>query len=158
MPHSYFAFLTNPRRVAQGNKIQSVINEFNPSDGEKSKIRSRVGNSSVSGGSISSSLPSVPSLPSISRSGLGGSGSGPGTASGSRPGMSTTASRPGFGGTGPGTNPGTNPGAAALAASFMTDRPIIGTPPRSGVVIYVLVGVLVAAIVVLGYLLVFADK
>ncbi|HUH04835.1 MAG TPA: hypothetical protein VML75_22715, partial [Kofleriaceae bacterium] len=93
MPDSYFAFLSNQKKVAEPDKVNAVISEFNPTDGEKSKIRSRVGTSSL-GGSSMSSLPSVPSLPSISRTGLTGPGSRPG-------------------GTGSfGTNPGSRPGFA----------------------------------------------
>jgi anti-anti-sigma regulatory factor len=161
MPDSYFAFLSNQKKVAEPEKINGVIKEFAPADGEKSKIRSRVGTSSLSGGSVSS-LPSVPSLPSISRTGPGTSPS-LRAATGSSPKLSTSpggtstlsglrtsgtftnpGSRPGFG-----TNPGSNPGGGALAA----DRsPVV--QPRSSAVIYVLVAVLLAAIGVLAFLLV----
>jgi anti-anti-sigma regulatory factor len=145
MPDSYFAFLANQKKVAEANKVSAAITEFSPSDGEKSKIRSRVGSTSLSGASLSSSLPSVPSLPSISRSGLGGSNPGA-----SRPGSAFsvpgTGSRPGFG-TSPGSNPGSNPGAASRV-----DQPP-ALRPRSGAIVWVLVGVLVLAIGVLGFLL-----
>jgi anti-anti-sigma regulatory factor len=138
MPDSYFAFLANQKKVTEGGKIDKVINELNPSEGEKSKIRSRVGSTSLSGASLSSSLPSVPSLPSISRSGLG-------TGAGSRPGSAFTGSgsRPGFG-TGAGTNPGTNPGAEISETRGQ---------PKSSMIVYVLVAVLLLAIAVLGFLL-----
>jgi anti-anti-sigma regulatory factor len=158
MPDSYFAFLSNQKKLAEPEKINGVIKEFSPSEGEKSKIRSRVGTTSLTGGSVSS-LPSVPSLPSISRT---SPGSQPGIrASGSAPKLPTTTTnpggvprmsgtftnpgtRPGFGG----TNPGTNPGAAAMAA----DRaPVV--QPKSSAVIYFLVAVLLAAIAVLAFLL-----
>jgi len=141
MPDSYFAFLANQKQIADAGKVQAVINEFNPSEGEKSKIRSRVGSTSLSGASLSSSLPSVPSLPSISRSGLGGTGAGSRPGSGSFPG---TGSRPGFG-TNPGSNPGSNPGQEGNGATAMQ--------PRSSVIVFVLVGVLLLAIAVLGFLL-----
>src|SRR5688572_4930073 len=120
MPDSYFAFLSNQKKVAEPDKINGVLQEFAAAEGEKSKIRSRVGTTSLSGGSVSS-LPSVPSLPSISRSGLTGSGgtgvgSRPSIAPGTSPGMrgSSVALRPSGFGTNPGsrpgfTNPGTNP-------------------------------------------------
>jgi cobalamin biosynthesis Mg chelatase CobN len=86
-----------------------------------------------------SSLPSVPSLPSISRTGLTGTGSRPGTGSfGTSPG-----SRPGFTGTGAGTNPG---------AAVIEDRSAM-VQPKSGMIVYVLVGVLLLAIAVLAFLL-----
>jgi len=143
MPDSYFAFLTNQKKVSDAGKVQAVIDEFNPNEGDKSKIRSRVGSTSLSGASLSSSLPSVPSLPSISRSGLGGTGAGSRPGSGSFPG---SGSRPGFG-TNLGTNPGgTNPGSSSNGVATMQ--------PRGGsMIVFVLVGVLLLAIAVLGFLL-----
>lgn len=160
MPDSYFAFLSNQKKVAEPEKINGVIKEFAPSEGEKSKIRSRVGTTSLSGASVSS-LPSVPSLPSISRTSPGSqpsiraSGSSPklatnpGTGGGSLAGIRTSGTftnpgtKPGFGHTG--SNPGI--GGAAVA-----DRaPVV--QPRSSAVIYVLVAVLLAAIGVLAFLL-----
>jgi len=145
MPDSYFAFLSSQKKVAEPDKVNAVLSEFNPSDGEKSKIRSRVGTSSLSGSSMSS-LPSVPSLPSISRTGLTGPGS-------SRPGQTggfgtNPGSRPGLGGSNPGSNPG---------ISMVGDRAAAVTQPKSGAVVYVLVGVLLIAIGVLAFLL-FAGK
>ena len=51
----------------------------------------------------------------------------------------------------PGTNPGTNPGAPAFGASVIGDRP--AAPPKSSMLIYILVGALIVAIGVLGFLL-----
>jgi hypothetical protein len=160
MPDSYFAFLSNQKKVAEPEKINGVIKEFAPSEGEKSKIRSRVGTTSLSGASVSS-LPSVPSLPSISRTSPGSqpsiraSGSSPklatnpGTGGGSIAGIRTSGTftnpgtKPGFG------HPGTNPGIGGAAVA---DRaPVV--QPKSSAVIYVLVAVLLAAIGVLAFLL-----
>jgi anti-anti-sigma regulatory factor len=159
MPDSYFAFLSNQKKVAEPEKINGVIKEFAPSEGEKSKIRSRVGTTSLSGGSVSS-LPSVPSLPSISRTSPGSSPSI--RASGSAPKLPGT--NPGGGSmsgirtsgtfTNPGTKPGfgTNPGMTGSSSAVMADRaPIV--QPKSSAVIYVLVAVLLAAIGVLAFLL-----
>jgi len=166
MPDSYFAFLSNQKKVAEAEKINGVLQEFaSASDGEKSKIRSRVGTTSLSGASVSS-LPSVPSLPSISR---------PGTGVGSSPSISRPGSRPnispttGVGlrstgqlGTNPGSRPsitgmgGTNPGLAAGAAA-LAERAPIAAPPKSSMVVYVLIGILVLAIGVLAILL-FSGK
>lgn len=160
MPDSYFAFLSNQKKVAEPEKINGVIKEFAPADGEKSKIRSRVGTTGLSGQSVSS-LPSVPSLPSISRTSPGSSPSiratgsqpkmttNPGTGAAAR--MSGTftnpGTKPGFGSTNPGTNPGLSSGGVAVA-----DRaPVV--QPKSSAVIYVLVGVLLVAIAVLAFLL-----
>lgn len=167
MADSYFAFLSNQKKIAEPDKINGVIKEFAASDAsDKSKVRSRASSTSLSGASISS-LPSVPSLPSISRP----SGSQPKIApkTGSRPSIApvTGTTQPGmrpvgsFQGTNPGsrpsgmsipgTNPGTNPGAPAFGASIVGDRP--ATQPKSSMVIYILVGVLIIAIGVLAVLL-----
>src|SRR6185295_13733647 len=141
MPDSYFAFLSNQKKVAEAEKINGVLQEFaQAADGEKSKIRSRVGTTSLSGASVSS-LPSVPSLPSISRPGTGVGSSPSISRPGSRPNMPTTGvglrssgqlgtnpgSRPGL------TNPGTNPGLAAGAAA-LAERAPIAAPPKSSMV------------------------
>ena len=168
MPDSYFAFLSNQKKVAEPDKINGVIQEFAPSEGDKSKIRSRVGTTSLSGGSVSS-LPSVPSLPSISRStgsgagskpGTGPGGTGPGgTGPGSNPGTGPGASRPPGFGKQTGSNPGSRPSfnssmqAGMSGAMAMANRPAV-TQPRSNAVVYVLVAILLAAIGVLAYLLV----
>jgi anti-anti-sigma regulatory factor len=162
MPDSYFAFLSNQKEVAEAEKINGVLQEFQQAaDGEKSKIRSRVGTTSLSGPSVSS-LPSVPSLPSISRPGTGVGSSPSISRPGSRPNITGTTgvglrpqgqlgtnpgSRPSFSGTNPGSNPSLAAGAAAMA-----ERAPIAAPPKSSALIYILVGVLVAAIVVLGIL------
>jgi anti-anti-sigma regulatory factor len=162
MPDSYFAFLSNQKKVAEAEKINGVLQEFQQAaDGEKSKIRSRVGTTSLSGPSVSS-LPSVPSLPSISRPGTGVGSSPSISRPGSRPNITGTTgvglrpqgqlgtnpgSRPSFSGTNPGSNPSLAAGAAAMA-----ERAPIAAPPKSSALIYILVGVLVAAIVVLGIL------
>ena len=160
MPDSYFAFLSNQKKVAEPEKINGVIKEFAPNEGEKSKIRSRVGTTSLSGASVSS-LPSVPSLPSISRTSPGSSpsirasgsspklpGTNPGTGSMAGIRTSGTFTNPGTK-SGFGTNPGSNPG---LGGAAVADRaPVV--QPKSSAVIYVLVAVLLAAIGVLAFLL-----
>jgi hypothetical protein len=134
--------------------------------GDKAKIRARA-TGSPSMAAKNSSLPSVPSLPSISRS----TGSGPAVGAGSRPGPGSNP------GTGPGSAPGSRPGgsrpgrsnAPGSRPSFgsagqagagmsggmaaMMERPAVA-PPKSNALIYVLVFVLLAAIGVLAYLLV----
>ncbi|HUQ00896.1 MAG TPA: hypothetical protein VM261_00315 [Kofleriaceae bacterium] len=175
MADSYFAFLSNQKKIAEPEKINGVIKEFASGDnGEKSKIRSRTGTSSLHSSSVSS-LPSVPSLPSISRP----SGSSPQITAkpGSRPSMTpvTTTTQPGmrpvgsFQGTNPGsrpgnfTNPGTNPGPSSstgsspsFGAGVVSERAAM-VAPKSSAIIYVLVAVLLAAIGVLAFLL-FSSK
>ncbi|HEX6839542.1 MAG TPA: hypothetical protein VF334_23355, partial [Polyangia bacterium] len=89
MEESYFAFLSNAKKIVTDSRVDSVINEFTPTDGDR-KIRSRTGNTNPGSGSGSksgqsgvSSLPSIPSLPSIrTATGNTGPGSGAGSISG----------------------------------------------------------------------------
>lgn len=135
MPDSYFAFLGNQKHLVEPDRINQVINEFSADEEEeeRSRIRTRASAASISSHSISS-LPSVPSLPSITH---GGNATG----------------------TGRSTNSGLgNPGGRTSGSSLLqsSERPAVAAP-RSGVVVYILVGVLLAAIGVLGFLL-FAGK
>ena len=127
MPDSYFAFLANQKHLSEPDRINKVINEFSADDGDddKSRIRTREGSASQSSHSISS-LPSVPSLPSITHGNPTNSGRGAGT------GNSASNILP----------PGLVP----------QERPPVAQP-KSGAVVYILVGVLLAAIAVLGFLL-----
>ncbi len=172
MADSYFAFLSNQKKIAEPEKVNGVIKEFTSTEAADKKVRSRGSSTNLSGASISS-LPSVPSLPSISRP----SGSQPQLPSkpGSRPSIApVNATQPGmravgsFQGTAPGSRPGsapsfslpgTNPGPSsmpAFGAGIIGDRPAMAQP-RSSAIIYILVGVLILAIGVLAFLL-FASK
>lgn len=161
MEDSYFAFLSTSKKVTEVAKINAVVTEFNQSQStdDKSKIRSRVGTNTSGLGISASSLPSVPSLPSLQRGGTG-AGSVPGSFSGSHsgsqnapsagslPGMMPKGfggggSHPGITGSDPGRYPGSNPDA----------RPTPVVQPRNGKMVYVLVAVLIAAICVLAVLL-----
>jgi anti-anti-sigma regulatory factor len=122
MPDSYFAFLSNQKKVAKPETVQSVLDEFGGSAGEPSRIRSRVG-ANATGNISSSALPSVPSLPSIS---------GTGTGVGSRPGTMGGVEQ-------------TNPGMHDVAA-------VVPTQGKNNSMVIVLVAVLLAAIGVLGFL------
>jgi len=134
MPDSYFAFLGNTAKLApQNNKINAVLAEFNSESGEKSRIRSRVGNSKnlTSGGTLSS-LPNVPSLPSIARTGITDSGISDGF--------------------------GRNPLQKITATKAAEHAPVLekGAPTaaaKNNLLLYVLVGVLLVAIGVLVFLL-----
>jgi anti-anti-sigma regulatory factor len=157
MPDSYFAFLSNQRKVAEPDKVAMKLAAGNGSSGDKSKIRSRA-SGSPSMAAKQSSLPSVPSLPSISRStGSGAGGSKPGAQPGSNPGTGPGGTRPGGKPTNPGST-GSRPSFNSMAgmsgsAMAMMERPAV-TQPRSNAVVYVLVAILLAAIGVLAYLLV----
>jgi anti-anti-sigma regulatory factor len=150
MPDSYFAFLTNHRKVAEPDKINGAMRELGrPSQaaapGEKAKVKSRASAVSISGvglvpGAKSGSKPSVPSLPSISRN-SGGAVKAP-----SRPSLQPAPRLS----VGPGSNPGMLPMAAGAAGYQSSSAPVAA--PRSNPVVYVLIFVLVAAIGVLAYL------
>src|SRR6266545_949879 len=135
MPDSYFAFLTNQRRIGRPERIQSLLDEFNPGDDEKSKIRSRVGSGTLSGANLTSqSLPTVPSLPSISRTAPGGT----------RPGSSFS-----YVGSQPGVGVHTTGSSFGLSQEFRGGA----VAARSGPLVYALVAVLLVAIAVLAVLL-----
>lgn len=167
MADSYFAFLSNQRKIAEADKINGVIKEFAQGEAaDKAKVRSRASSTSLSGAAISS-LPSVPSLPSISRPSATGSQpklaqksqsrpsivplSAPATQPGMRPvgsfqGTSNNPSRPSF------PAQPTNASAPAFGAGVVGDRPL--EQPRSSMTVYILIGILVVAIAVLAILLV----
>ena len=69
MPDAYFAFLSNQRKVAEPDKINGAMRDFgrgpDPEPSRSGKVRSRSSQPNLSTGS----KPSVPSLPSIQRSG-----------------------------------------------------------------------------------------
>jgi hypothetical protein len=135
MPDSYFAFLTSQRKVSRADQVQSVLDNVARGGGESAKIASRPGGASPSGNVSNSSLPSVPSLPSITGTG------------------------------------GTNPGGVGSRPGALPDQDYLGNPQRpqssdgldavqpkpqgakGGVILYVLAGVLLVALGVLGYLL-----
>lgn len=152
MEDSYFAFLSNAKKVTEAQKIQAVVAEFAGADGEKSKIRSRVGSGGTGAGVGSGSLPSVPSLPSIAKSATQPTGMGAGSKGGFTP-----------------IPTGSKAYAAALSRVTGSSDPLAGAisksaspgsgvhknaaQPRSGIMVYVLVGVLLIAIAVLAILL-----
>lgn len=127
MPDSYFAFLANQKKVARPDQVQSVLDEFSSASNEPSRIRSRV--QGGSGNISSASLPTVPSLPSIT---------GGGTGVGSRPGALPSDGYP----------------IARLSDSSETRVPSVmsASPSKGGSIVYVLVVVLLAAIGILGFL------
>jgi anti-anti-sigma regulatory factor len=155
MADSYFAFLGSHKKVNQSAKVQSVLDTVSKDVGGASAIRARVstgggatGGGSTGGGlgSVSqSSLPSVPSLPSI---GIGGGGSGVGAEVGSRVG-SNVGSRPGA--VPPQDFSDPPPGAGSSAE--MDRLPPRAPKQRSNALVYVLAVVLLGALGVLGFLL-----
>lgn len=89
MPDSYFAFLSNQKKVSKPDKVRSVLEEFGSGANVSSLVQSRPGAGNVSQNISHTSLPSVPTLPTISglSTGVGtGVGTGMGTGVGSLPG------------------------------------------------------------------------
>src|SRR5690349_5116922 len=102
MPDSYFAFLSNQRKLAEPDKINGAMRDLGRgADGDKGKVRNRASQPNLSGGS----KPSVPSLPSIQRT----SSAQPGSLSGKHQAIKPP-SRPQLSGHA-GSNPGTGPGS-----------------------------------------------
>jgi hypothetical protein len=106
MPDSYFAFLSNQRKLVEPDKINGAMRDLGrgsepdaPSNGPRNKVRSRASQPAIG------AKPSVPSLPSLQR----GGGPTPAQASNGRPYATTPPSRPQLG-TKPPTGPG-NPGS-----------------------------------------------
>jgi hypothetical protein len=169
MPDSYFAFLSNQRKLAEPDKINGAMRELgrgSDAGGDaKNKVRSRASQPNLSSGS----KPSVPSLPSIQRTGTqpvsgafaaAAAASGPHrvTASQSKPpsrpqlgNKNSAGSRP------PGTMPSGQHAMSSPGNSFggfaaqMAPSPV-AAPARSNALVFVLIAILVAAIGVLAYL------
>jgi hypothetical protein len=148
MPDSYFAFLSNQRKLAEPDKINGAMKDLaRGSDGpqSKSKVKSRASQPNLA---HQASKPSVPSLPSIQRTSTQPASSMQGSPS--RP-----PSKPALG-----TKQPSSPQLAAAMSMRMQGgyAPLPGTdrsmtaPGRSNALVFTLVGILVAAIVVLAYL------
>jgi anti-anti-sigma regulatory factor len=172
MPDSYFAFLSNQKKVAEPDKINGAVRDLGRNVGAdpNKKVRSRASAPNLAGVSKSS----VPSLPSIQRSSTG-----PAAAlnkSGSQPphAMPRTSSRPGPTSQMPGQmqplqhmsaqqmQQGYAPSASRPPGQFnqmpgyahpgqMAQVPV-AAPARSNALVFVLIAILVAAIAVLAYL------
>ena len=162
MPDSYFAFLSNQRKLADPDKINGAVRDLSGGNGDghsRRKVRSRASQPNLSSGS----KPSVPSLPSIQKSSTqpasaafqaaahSASGkykspskppSSPGLTPGSRP--------PGSLRTGPNTMPSNSFGFASQANATGQNRSM--DAPKSNVLVFVLIVILLAAIGVLAYL------
>lgn len=158
MPDSYFAFLSNQKKLAEPDKINGAMRDLRnvevTDSSAKSKVRSRASAPHLSSGS----KPSVPSLPSIQRS--SSSPAGVPNRSGSH---TKQPSRPQFGASptnvGPGSRPpgqfGSGgqpmPGNSFGFASQSMSSPV-SAPSRSNAVVFVLIAILLGAIGVLAYL------
>jgi anti-anti-sigma regulatory factor len=173
MPDSYFAFLSNQKKLAEPDKINGAMRDLgrgSDSDhsqqgqGQGKKVRSRASQPNLSSGS----KPSVPSLPSIQRTSTQPASGGFMTpnAAGTKPGShhSKPPSRPMLQGK-PGSRPpgslqsgGHSGGHSMPGNSFgfgqqgaQMSNPV-AAPARSSVLVFVLIAILLAAIGVLAYL------
>jgi len=154
MPDSYFAFLSNQRKLAEPDKINGAMQDMGARGSEpsgKAKVKSRASQPQMA---QSGSKPSVPSLPSIQRTSTQ-----PAKTTSSGP-QSTPSSNPllrGAAGSKPpsrpqlGAKPPSSPQLAAISMR-MQQNPPATNPQRGNALVFTLVGVLVAAIVVLAYL------
>jgi len=146
MPDSYFAFLSNQRKLAEPDKINGAMKDLargSESSGPtgKSKVKSRASQPNLG---QPGSKPSVPSLPSIQRSSTQPAKT---SSSGPQRAPSKPPSRPPLGG-----RPPSSPQLAAMSMRMPAGGPVMAAPGKSNALVFTLVGVLVAAIVVLAYL------
>lgn len=157
MPDSYFAFLSNQKKLAEPDKINGAMRDLRGNEPDGKKVRSRASQPNLS----SASKPSVPSLPSIrtpsSPSRLTPPGDKSLTTSARKlpskpPSRPQLASRPSSrppGQTLSGT--GSAPSSNSFGFAQMTTGPV-AAPSRSNGLVFALVAVLVGAIGVLAYL------
>ncbi len=165
MPDSYFAFLSNQRKLAEPDKINGAMKELargsDAPQGAKGKVKSRQSAPQLG---APGSKPSVPSLPSIQRTSTQ-----PATTHSSGPRLPTgksghPSSNPPLGskagiGSKPPSQPrlgGKPPSSPQIAANMsmrnLASAPAVAAPGKSNALVFTLVGILVAAIVVLAYL------
>ncbi|HLL22792.1 MAG TPA: hypothetical protein VK427_11700 [Kofleriaceae bacterium] len=161
MPDSYFAFLSNQRKLAEPDKINGAMRDLGGS-AEGKKVRSRASQPNLSSGS----KPSVPSLPSIQKSSTQPTSSAfqnaaaagkkppsnPSLSAGSRPPGHMNAMRSGPIAAPSGNFAGyaTGPNAGTRAPSQPRFAP--AEQPKSNMLVFVLIAILLAAIGVLAYL------
>ena len=158
MPDSYFAFLSNQRKLADPDKVNGAMKELargsESSTSGRAKVKSRSSEPKLG---QPGSKPSVPSLPSVSRTSM-------------QPATTSTSGAykvPGKSGTHPGSNPpswpnaGSQPSSVMAAISMRMQQQGLGytsgsspvaAPSKSNALVFTLVGILVAAIIVLAYL------
>jgi len=124
MADSYFAFLSSAGQQEGREKLDQLLGSEGSASDDRAKIRARVGSGNLSGQQMGSG-PSLPSVPSL-------------------PTMSKAGSRPGVGGTLSGVEDPT---------SVTSVEELAAVGPKAGVLVYGLFVVLLAAIGVLGYLI-----
>jgi len=157
MPDSYFAFLSNQKKLAEPDKINGAMKELargseQPTGGAKGKVKSRASQPQLG---QPGSKPSVPSLPSIQRTSTqpATTSSSGGRKLPSKP-PSKPPSQPRLGQK-PGSSPQMSSASMRMAANslgFAAGASPVAAPNRGNALVFTLVGVLVAAIAVLAYL------
>lgn len=175
MPDSYFAFLSNQKKLAEPEKINGAMKELargsdSANGTSKSKVKSRASQPQLGGPAGGASKPSVPSLPSIQRTSTAPASAGAHTSSGPR--LPTGKSGTGASGASnkltPPLKESSAPRLGAPAAAKQPSSPRItpgmaqraeaaaaapvAAPGKSNALVFTLVGILVAAIAVLAYL------
>jgi anti-anti-sigma regulatory factor len=165
MPDSYFAFLSNQRKLAEPDKINGAVRDL-ARGGEtptgKGKVKSRASQPNLA---AIANKPSVPSLPSIQRQSAAPPANAAHHSSGHRLPAGRTNPSSGPSGSRPPAGVSTQPSGSRLAPPhasapqlanmsmrMQANGPAVAAPGKSNAVVFVLVGVLVAAIVVLAYL------
>jgi len=159
MPDSYFAFLSNQKKVAEPDKINGAMRELgrgSDAGGGAHKVKSRASQPHLA--NATGSVPSVPSLPSIQRTSTQPSaGLKPPSAANLKPqssGALKPPSRPGLkpnGGSRPPGVLGAPIGNTSISGMGM-QAPSMASSGKNNALVYVLIAILVAAIGVLAYL------
>ena len=157
MPDSYFAFLSNQKKILEGDKISGTMRDLGrgaETDKGKNKVRSRSSQPNLSG----PKPPSVPSLPSIqqrtSQQNSGGyvqaHGSGPGRMATKPPSRPMLTPKPG---SRPPSGMASGPNAMPPGSSFsFASSPAPMPAPKSNALVFILIAILLGAIGVLAYL------
>jgi anti-anti-sigma regulatory factor len=155
MPDSYFAFLSNQRKLAEPDKINGAMRDLGRGSDttDSKKVRSRASQPNLSSGS----KPSVPSLPSIQKSQQPQTSAFQMAAmSGKHKSPSRPPSTPTVGGSRPPSSlrssPNMMPSSSFGFATQSGTSPTYRQEPKSNALVFVLIAILLAAIGVLAYL------
>ena len=153
MPDSYFAFLSNQRKVSESDKMNGTVRELargSDAPPAKGKVKSRASQPQINQ-PPTGSKPSVPSLPSIrSTQGSGAHASTGNTGPRLPIRGAKSPSQPPL--TGPHRLIPRQPSSPSLAGMSPRIAPPAAQPGKGNTLVFVLVAALVAAIVVLAYL------
>jgi anti-anti-sigma regulatory factor len=157
MPDSYFAFLSNQRKLAEPDKINGAMRDLGGTSEGGKKVRSRASQPNLSSGS----KPSVPSLPSIQKTSTQPASAAFQAAAQSGQNKYKTPSKPPSNPALPGSRPpgmmrtNSNSGPSNSFGGFNAQAgtgPTYREQPKSNVLVFVLIAILLAAIGVLAYL------